>query len=677
MKRSDLAVMAAVIGIVVMMVIPLNKTLLDVLLVINLFASMTVLMVAMNTKEPLEFSVFPSLLLITTLYRLALNVSSTRLILTQADAGSVIATFGNFVISDNIVVGFVVFLILAVIQFIVITRGAERVAEVAARFTLDAMPGKQLSIDADLNAGLITEQEARRRRQTIEREADFYGAMDGASKFVKGDAIASMLIVAINTVGGFIIGMAMHHMDWSTAAHTYTLLSVGDGLVSQIPALLLSTATGLMVTRAASDANLGTDVLKQVMQYPRALFLVAAALGLLGLFTPIGILRTGPVAALAALIAWRVQRQADQMQRREQEQALRAKTEEVKKPESVYTLLGVDPIEFEFGYGLIPLVDAKQGGDLLDRVALIRRQLVLELGLVIPVVRLRDNIQLKPSEYVVKIRGVQVARGEVWMGHWLAMSPGVEDPSLGGIPTREPAFGMPAVWIPAEVRHRAEASGYTVVDPSSVIATHLTEVLKRHAHELLGRQETQALLDHIKTSAPALVEDVVPGVLTVGQVQRVLANLLQEGVSIRDLVTILETLADAGRTTKDTDLLTEHVRQALGRQICQQLRAPDEPLTVLTLAPAVEERLQASLVTSDAGTFLGVDPQVAQQLIRRLREEWTRQQNLGKSPALLTHPRLRLPVRRWLARMLPDMPVLSYNELDPAVAIESGGVVNL
>ncbi|SFU75372.1 flagellar biosynthesis protein FlhA [Alicyclobacillus macrosporangiidus] len=677
MKRSDLAVMAAVIGIVVMMVIPLNKTLLDVLLVINLFASMTVLMVAMNTKEPLEFSVFPSLLLVTTLYRLALNVSSTRLILTQADAGEVIATFGNFVIGDNIVVGFVVFLILAVIQFIVITRGAERVAEVAARFTLDAMPGKQLSIDADLNAGLITEQEARQRRQNIEREADFYGAMDGASKFVKGDAIASMLIVAINTVGGFIIGMAMHHMDASTAAHTYTLLSVGDGLVSQIPALLLSTATGLMVTRAASDANLGTDVVQQVLQYPRALYLVAGALGLLGLFTPIGILRTGPVAALAAFIGWRVQRQAAQMQRREQEAALRAKTEEVKKPESVFSLLGVDPIEFEFGYGLIPLVDAKQGGDLLDRVALIRRQLVLELGLVIPVVRLRDNIQLKPSEYVMKIRGVQVARGEILMGHLLAMSPGQEDPSVGGIPTREPAFGMPAVWIPAEARHRAEAAGYTVVDPSSVIATHLTEVLKRHAHELLGRQETQALLDHVKATAPALVEEVVPGILTVGQVQRVLANLLQEGVSIRDLVTILETLADAGRTTKDPDVLTEYVRQALARQICQQLRMPGEPLTVVTLAPAVEERLQASLVSSDAGTFLGIDPNVAQQLVRRLREEWTRLQSLGKTPALLTHPQLRLPVRRWLARMLPEMPVLSYNEIDPAVAIESGGVVNL
>ncbi|MCL6636877.1 MAG: flagellar biosynthesis protein FlhA [Alicyclobacillus sp.] len=677
MRRGDLAVMAAVIGIVVMMVIPLNKTLLDVLLVINLFVSMTVLMVAMSTKEPLEFSVFPSLLLMTTLYRLALNVSSTRLILTQADAGEVIQTFGNFVVGDNLVVGFVVYLILAVIQFIVITRGAERVAEVAARFTLDAMPGKQIAIDADLNAGLITEQEAKQRRQAIEREADFYGAMDGASKFVKGDAIASLLIVAINTVGGFVIGMAMHGMDAGTAAHTYTLLSVGDGLVSQIPALLLSTATGLVVTRAASDANLGADVVGQVLSFPRALFAVAAAIGLLGLFTPIGVLRTAPVAVAAAVLGWRVRRSAVGVQRKQQEQQVRAQSEDSKKPESVLSLLTVDPVEFEFGYGLIPLVDSKQGGDLPDRIVLIRRQLALELGLVLPVVRLRDNLQRQPTEYAIKVRGVEVARGEVMPGHWLALSPGHDDPAVRGIPTCEPAFGMPALWIGTDMRSRAEAAGYTVVDVSSVIATHLTEVLRRHAHELLGRQEVKALLDHVKETAPAVVEDLVPGTLALGQVQRVLANLLQERVSIRDLVTIFETLADAGKHSKDPDILTEMVRQALARQICHQFRVPGQPLTVITLAPAVEERLQNALVSHEGGAYLALDPGWSQQVFRRLREEANKLSAAGKVPLLLTLPALRLPVRRWLMRTLPDLVVLSYNELDPAVEIESGGVVNL
>ncbi|MCF8564771.1 flagellar biosynthesis protein FlhA [Alicyclobacillus tolerans] len=677
MKKADLGVMVAVIGIVVMMVIPVSKTLLDVLLIVNLFISMTVLLVSMNTQEPLEFSVFPSLLMITTIYRLALNVSSTRLILTQHDAGDVIRTFGNFVIGNNIVVGFIVYLILAIIQFIVITRGAERVAEVAARFTLDAMPGKQISIDADLNSGLITEQEARARRQQIEREADFYGAMDGASKFVKGDAIASMLIVGINTVGGFIIGMAMNGMSWQTSAQTYTLLSVGDGLVSQIPALLLSTATGLMVTRAASESNLGTDVVSQVFAFPRTLYIVAVALFMLGLFTPIGILRTLPVAATAAIVAWRVQEKAKRMQRKEEETKVRSRKEDTKKPESVLSLISVEPIEFEFGYALIPIVDSKQGGDLLDRVVMIRRQLALELGMVIPVIRLRDNIQLKPSEYTIKIRGVEIAGGELMMGHWLAMSPGLDDASVIGIPTKEPAFGLPALWVNAEMKMRAEAAGYTVVDPSSAVATHLTEVLKRHSHELLGRQETKALLDHVKTTAPAVVDEVVPGVLNVGQVQRVLANLLQERISIRDMVTILETLADFGRQTQDTDVLTESVRRALARQICHQFRIPGQPLTVITLAPTVEERLQSSLVQHEGGVLIGAEPQLAQQIHRRLQEESAKLSAMGKSTVLLAHPQLRLPIRRWLERLMPDLVVLSYNELDPGVEIESGGVVNL
>lgn len=677
MKRSDLFIMGAVLGIIMMMVVPMNKSLLDVLLIINLFASMTVLLVAMNTREPLDFSIFPSLLLITTLYRLALNVSSTRLILTQADAGRVIATFGSFVIGQNAVVGFIVFLILVVIQFIVITRGAERVAEVAARFTLDAMPGKQIAIDADLNSGLVTEQEARQRRKTIEREADFYGAMDGASKFVKGDAIASMLIVGINTVGGLIIGMAMHGFPLAKAASTYTLLSVGDGLVSQIPALLLSTATALMVTRAASENNLGADIIQQVFASPRILYIAAGAIGALGLFTPIGPFNTLPVAALAVFGGWRVQQAAKKVQAKESEHELRSRKEDIKKPESVLSLMSVDPIEFEFGYALIPIVDSKQGGDLLDRVVMIRRQLALELGIMVPVIRLRDNMQLKPTEYVIKIRGVQVAASELMMGHWLAMSPGPDDPGVIGVPTKEPAFGLPALWVNETMRLRAEASGYTVVDPPSVVATHLTEVMKRHAHELLGRQETKSLLDHVHETAPALVDDVVPNTLTLGQVQRVLANLLQERVSIRDMVTILETLADLGRQVKDPDGLTEQVRQALARQICHQFRVPGQPLSVVTFSPTVEEQLQESMVQQENGTFIGMDPTLSQQMFRRLREESGKLSAVGKTPVLLTHPRLRLPVRRWLARYLPDLVVMSYNELDPAIEIESGGVVNL
>jgi len=677
MKRSDVVIMAAVLGIIVMMVLPISKALLSVLLIINLFISMTVLLVAMNTREPLDFSVFPSLLLITTLYRLSLNVSSTRLILTQHDAGAVIKTFGDFVIHGNAVVGFIIYLILAVIQFIVITKGAERVAEVAARFTLDAMPGKQIAIDADLNAGLITELDAKTRRKNIEREADFYGAMDGASKFVKGDAIASMLIVGINVVGGFIIGMAMQHMSWQEAAHTFTLLSVGDGLVSQIPALLLSTATGLMVTRAASESNLGADIFAQVFSIPRALFLVSGVIALLGLVTPISILSTWPIAGVAAFAGWRMQSNTRKKEQKDKEQAVRSKKEETKKPESVLSLLTVEPIEFEFGYSLIPLVDTKQGGDLLERVVMIRRQLALELGLVIPVIRLRDNIQLKPSEYSIKIRGVQVAGGELVIGHWLAMSPGVDDPNIVGIPTKEPAFGLPAIWIHSEMRIRAESAGYTVVDVPSVVATHVTEVLKRHAHELLGRQETKSLLDHVRTATPTVVEEVIPATLSIGQVQRVLANLLQEKISIRDMSTILETLADFGKQVKDVDTLTEHVRQALARQICHQFRVPGQPLAVVTFSPNVEERIQDALIIQEGGSYVGLEPIITQQIYKRLREESVKLQSQGKNPVLLTHPTLRLPVRRWLARSLSDYVVLSYNELDPNVEVESGGVVNL
>jgi flagellar biosynthesis protein FlhA len=677
MKRSELAVIVAVIAIVVMMVIPLPTALLDVLLIINLSSSLLVLLVAMNVTEPLRFSVFPSLLLLTTLFRLALNVSSTRLILTNGYAGDVIQAFGDFVISGNAIVGFIVFLILVVIQFIVITRGAERVAEVAARFTLDAMPGKQISIDADLNAGLITEQEARERRQAIEREADFYGAMDGASKFVKGDAIAAILIVGINVIGGFIIGIAMRGETLREALHNYTHLSVGDGLVSQIPALLISTATGLVVTRAVSDSTMGGEIIRQMFSFPRLLYIVSGTILLLGLFTPIGLLKTLPVAGVVALGAYRMQRQMEtesdmEVERREQKEAA-----DIRSPESVIALVQVDPVEFEFGYALIPLADVSQGGDLLDRVVMIRRQCALELGFVVPVIRIRDNIQLRPNEYIIKIRGNPVAQGELMLDHYLAMSPGVDDPAITGIPTKEPAFGLPALWIHREMRERAELAGYTVVDPPSVVATHLTEVLKKHAHELLGRQETKMLVDALRQQYPALVDDVVPSVLGIGDIQRVLANLLKERVSIRDLVTILETLANWAPVTKDPDLLTEYVRQALSRQITNQVRVSGQPLSVITLNPALEKKIADGIQQTEHGTYLALDPRVSQQIYKALADQVNRISASGQSPVLLTPANIRLHVRRLIEKVLPDLHVISYQELDPTVEVQSGGVVTV
>lgn len=677
MKKLSLFPIVAVIFIVAMLVIPIPTTLLDFLLVINIATSLTVILVSMNVSEPLNFSVFPSLLLITTLFRLALNVSSTRLILSQGYAGQVIETFGGFVIGNNPVIGFIVYLILAIIQFIVITKGAERVAEVAARFTLDAMPGKQISIDADLNSGLITEKEARHRRQVIEKEADFYGAMDGASKFVKGDAVASMLIVAVNIVGGFIIGMVEGGGSVGSVLHTYTELSVGDGLVSQIPALLLSTATGLIVTRTASSGDFGTEIMKQLFSTPRSLYIVAGVLFLLGIFSPIGILITGPIGLLIIFAARRItaQKAREEIQERKQEEAERAKT--TKSPESMYSLIQLEAIEFEFGYGVFPFVDASQGGDLLERVSLIRRQIALDLGIVVPMIRFRDNIQLRANEYIMRIRGTEVARYEIYPGHYLAMSPGMADPEIVGIPTKEPAFGLPAEWINENMRERALLSNYTVVDSPSLIATHLTEVIKRHAHELLGRQETKALIDAIKDRQPVLIEELVPQILGIGEIQKVLANLLMERVSIRDLATILEAMSDYGKVTKDTDQLTEFVRQRLSRQITSQIRSGDAPITAITLSQATEKRIQEHLAHSEQGLQLALDPRIAQQLLKSVNDHTSRLAALGKSAILLVSPGLRTHIRRLLLRSLPDLYVLSYTEIDPDAPIESGGVVNV
>lgn len=677
MKIRDVSVLVGIIGIVLMMVVPVNIHLLDFLLIINISAAIMILLVAMNTQDALEFSIFPSLLLITTLFRLALNVSTTRNILVQANAGKVVETFGSFVAGGSIPIGIVVFLILVVVQFIVITKGSERVAEVAARFTLDAMPGKQMSIDADLNAGMINEQQARERRQKIEREADFYGAMDGASKFVKGDAIAGIVILIINIIGGFIIGVAVHGMPFSEAASTYSILTIGDGLVSQIPALLISTATGLIVTRAASNGNLAGDITAQIFAYPKLLYIVAGTITALGLLTPIGALNTLPFAGLLFFAARRLQKNKLLQQSEEVKLEEDQQIEEVRSPESVISLLQVDPIEFEFGYGLIPLADTQQGGDLLDRIIMIRRQCALEMGLVVPVIRIRDNIQLKPNEYVIKIKGNTVARGELLMNHYLAMSPGVDDESITGIETLEPAFGLPAIWIDETMKERAELSGYTVVDPPSVVATHLTETIKKHAHELIGRQETRTLIDNVKESYPALVDELIPNVLGVGEVQKVLAKLLKEKISIRDLVTIFETLADYASYTKDSDILTEYVRQALSRQITQQFAASSEALKVITVGPSLEKRIAESVQQTDQGSYLALDPTSSQAIFQKVTEQVNKLIQNGQQPIILASPTIRMYLRQLLERTIQDVPVLSYSELEPNVEIHSVGVVNL
>jgi len=676
MKAKDFVILFGVIGIVLMMIIPIPVLLLDILIILNISIALMILLIAMNTKEALDFSIFPAILLITTLFRLALNVSTTRNILSHAEAGEVVATFGSWVGGGEIAIGFIVFLILVVVQFIVITKGSERVAEVAARFTLDAMPGKQMSIDADLNAGLINEHQAKARRSKIEREADFYGAMDGASKFVKGDAIASIIILVINLVGGFIIGMAIHGLSFGESLSTFSILTIGDGLVSQIPALLISTAAGLIVTRAASDGNLAEDVTAQLFKYPKLLFIAAGTIAMLGL-TPIGPLRTWPFAIMLAFGGWYMQKAIHKQQEQEDMLVEEQQIEEVRSPESVISLLQIDPIEFEFGYGLIPLADTQQGGDLLDRIIMIRRQCALELGLVVPVIRIRDNIQLKPNEYVIKIKGNTVARGDLLLNHYLAMSPGFEDDSVVGIETTEPAFGLPAIWIDEQMKERAELSGYTVVDPPSVVATHLTEIIKRHAHELIGRQETKQLVENVKESYPALIDELIPSILTIGDVQKVLSKLLREKVSIRDLVTIFEALADHGNYTKDPDILTEYVRQSLSRQITQQFSSGSDTLRVITVGPQLEKKIAESVQQSDQGSYIALDPVSTQQIYQKLNEHVNRQIQAGQQPVVLASPTIRMYLRQIVERTMQDVPVLSYSELEPNIEVQSVGVVNL
>lgn len=673
-KSTDIIAAFGIVGIIVIMIIGIPAGMLDFLISLNITGSVLILMVAVFTKDSLDFSVLPSLLLTMTLFRLALNLSTTKLVLLEAYAGEVIQQFGQLVIQGNAVVGFITFCILVIVQFIVITKGAERVSEVAARFTLDAMPGKQMSIDADLNAGIITDQESRLRRKKVQQEADFYGAMDGASKFIKGDAIASIIILLINIVGGLIIGLVSKNMSITQALQTYSLLTIGDGLVSQIPALLISTATGLVVTRAASESNLGQDLARQLFNTPQALMITGVVLIVLAIMG----LPKIPLTTLAAIMfgtGYFMLRASSDFRRDETAAALQNEAEESKKPENVMGILNVDQMELEIGYGLIPLADAGQGGDLLDRIILIRRQIAADLGFVVPVIRVRDNMNLQPNEYRIKIKGADVASGELLVDHYLAISSGMEDDSLAGTPTKEPAFGLDAKWVSASSREQAELSGYTVVDAPTVLVTHLTETIKGNAHEIISRQDVKKLIDHVKEQAPAVVDELIPDILNLGQIQKILANLLHERVSIKDLVTILESLADYAVLTKDIDRLTEHVREGIARQIIQPLLNDKKKLPVLTLEPRIEQMILDSLKPAEYGSFVNLDPAVTQVLLKKITAEVERVVLKGYNPVILCAPVVRINLKRMTERQIPHLIMISYNELVQGIEVQALGMV--
>jgi flagellar biosynthesis protein FlhA len=680
LRHTDLLAAVSVVMVVTMLVVPLPSPLLSLLITINIAAALTIVSATMYLGKALDFASFPSLLLLTTMFRLAINVSVTRLILTSGDAGSVVKAFGEFVVGGNVVVGLVIFLILVVIQFVVVTNGAGRVAEVGARFTLDAMPGKQMAIDADLNAGLISDEQARTRRSDIAREADFYGAMDGASKFVKGDAMAAVIITAINLVGGIIVGMLQRHLGFSEATHQYSLLTVGDGLSAQIPALLISVATGIIVTRAASDRDLGSDIANQILGQRKAPLVAAGAIGLFALIPGLPKLPFLLIAGVFGAIAWVVRNgMPDAAGEDAAARAALAQAAAPKSGDEPMSEVGVDALELAIGFGLVPLVDAGSGGtgsSLLRRVSMIRRQIAADLGIVIPPVRIHDELGMESHEYVFKVRGSEVARGRIMPGHLLAMDPGDASGKLGGIPTREPAFGLEAVWIQESARGEAEALGYTVVDPESVIVTHLTETIRSHAAEVLTRQDVRALLDKLKETNAAVVEEVVPDALSLGEIQRVLQSLLAESVPIRDLGTIVEAIGDKARTTRDTSLLSEYARQALGRAITaphldQQLR-----LQAITLDPAIEQEVSTSITQTTDGEYLAMDPPRAQAIVNALRAQVEHATALGGRPVLLCSARIRRHLRRLIAQAQPHLAVCSYNEIAPGIDVETVGVIH-
>ena len=675
LKKNDLFMGIYILSAVLFFIISIPSWLLDILLAFNIMVALIILFNSLYAKEVLDMAAFPTMLLFTTIFRISLNVSSTKMILRDGYAGHVVATFGEFVGGGNLVIGTIIFIVLIIVQFIVINKGSERVSEVTARFTLDAMAGKQMAIDSDLNTGAITDKEAAERRKKLQQENSFFGSMDGATKYVKGDATAGLIITAINLVGGVMMGMMYRGQSVNEALSTYAILTIGDGLCSQIPSLLISLSTGILVTKASSEGELGDEMVGQLFSIDRVLIMVGAALAFLGVLTPLPIYIFVPLGILLIVYGRKLKDKSGEATIEEMAEAEETEAQEIRKPENVVSLLNVDPIELEFGYGIIPLADVNQGGDLLDRVVMIRRQIALELGAVVPIIRLRDNIQLNPNQYVIKIKGIQVSEGEILFDHYMAMNPGYVEEEITGIPTFEPSFHLPAIWITESQRERAESLGYTVVDPPSIIATHLTEVIRQHIAELLTRQDVQNLINNIKDNNSALIDELVPKLLGIGEIQKVLQNLLEEGISIRDLVTIFETLADHAAVTRDTDILTEYVRQSLKRAISGKYFPPNEVTNVITLDPKVEQEIMGAVKNTEQGSYLSLDPARTKAIMDSLGEELKKLEDMGKNPIVITSPIVRLYFKKLASDYYKDIIVISYNEVESNIELQSVGMV--
>ena len=673
----DLGIVAYILAAIVFFIVPIPAFLLDILLAFNMAVAIVVLLNTIFMKEVLDMAFFPTLLLFTTIFRISLNVSSTRLILTTGNPGNVVTTFGQFVGGGNVIIGAVVFVILLIIQFVVINKGSERVAEVAARFSLDAMPGKQMAIDADLNTGAITDEEAKVRRKKLQDESSFFGNMDGATKYVKGDATAGLIITVINLVGGVIMGMTQGGMSAQDAFQQYGILTIGDGITSQIPSLLISLSTGILVTKGSNENDFGSTLIGQLFGNAKVLMITGAVLVFMGIFTPLNIVIFVGLGAALIVTGYNIEKNIEKGKTEEKVESDETEAEEVRKPENVVSLLQVDPIELEFGYGIIPLADVNQGGDLLDRVVMIRRQIALELGTVVPIIRLRDNIQLNPNQYIIKIKGIQVAEGEILFDHYMAMNPGYVEEEIQGIPTYEPSFHLPAIWITEGQRERAESLGYTVVDPPSIIATHLTEVIRSHIDELLTRQDVQNLVDNLKKTNPVIVDELIPKLLGLGEVEKVLKNLLREGISIRDLLTIFEVLADHAQTTRDTDVLTEYVRQGLKRAISNKYFPSNETSDVITLDPKLEQEIMGSVKQTEQGAYLTLDPETVKKIMDSLGTEIKKFEDKGQTPVVVCSPIVRMYFKRLTEDYYSDLIVVSFNEIESDVELRSVGMVSI
>ena len=674
-KIADFGVALYLLAAIMFFIVPIPSFVLDIMLAFNISVALVVLFNCLFVREVLDMSFFPTLLLFTTIFRISLNVSSTRLILSTGNPGNVVEAFGEFMGGGDLVIGIIVFVILLIIQFIVINKGTERISEVTARFTLDAMPGKQMAIDADLNTGAITDEQARERRDKLQQESMFFGSMDGATKYVKGDATAGLIITVINLVGGLIMGVARQGMDINDAINRYTILTIGDGLSSSIPSLLISLATGILVTKGSKEADFSNTIVKQLFGIPKVLFLVGGSLMFLGIATPLNtflFLLMGGAFIVSGVV---MQRSIGKQEAEADVTVDEEEAEEIRKPENVVSLLNVDPIELEFGYGIIPLADVNQGGDLLDRVVMIRRQIALELGTVVPIIRLRDNIQLNPNQYIIKIKGIKVAEGEILFDHYMAMNPGYVAEEITGIPTQEPSFHLPALWITEGQRERAESLGYTVVDPPSIIATHLTEVIRQHIAEFLTRQDVQNLVDNLKNTNPVLVDELIPSQLNLGEVQRVLQNLLAEGISIRDLLSIFEILADRSVSTRDTDVLTEYVRQGLKRAVSQKFFDETDQNEVVLLSQKVEQEIMAAVKHTEQGTYFSLDPERIRQIMDDAQKKLSVLEEREKPPIVVCQPIVRMYFKKLCEDYLSDVIVISYNEIDNNINITAVGTI--